>query len=111
VQLIEGFTHNTEVFEDKQNIEKYTKAADVYSYAMVFYEVLTGNWPWCDAQCNPTVRMSDLLPSIRRGERPSLPPDCPAYLSAFISVGPQELKTILSFLKSGNSCDSARVRF
>ncbi len=36
-----------EVFEDKQNIEKYTKAADVYSYAMVFFQVLTGKMPWC----------------------------------------------------------------
>jgi serine/threonine protein kinase len=74
-----------EVFEDKQNTEKYTNAADVYSYAMVFFEVLTGNIPWYDAQGNPTVRMSDLLPSILRGERPTLPPDCPAHLSAFIS--------------------------
>jgi serine/threonine protein kinase len=73
-----------EVFEDKQNIEKYRKAADVYSYAMVFYEVLTGKMPWCDAQGIPTVRMSDLLSTIRTGERPTLPPDCPAHLSAFI---------------------------
>ncbi|KAH8949081.1 hypothetical protein BDL97_10G011900 [Sphagnum fallax] len=74
-----------EVFEDKQNTKKYTNAADVYSYAMVFFEVLTGNIPWYDAQGNPTVCMSDLLPSILRGERPTLPPDCPAHLSEFIS--------------------------
>jgi serine/threonine protein kinase len=74
-----------ELFEDKQNTEKYRKAADVYSYAMVFFEVLTGKMPWCDAQGIPTLRMSDLLPSIRRGERPTLPPECPAHLSAFIS--------------------------
>ncbi|KAH8949077.1 hypothetical protein BDL97_10G011500 [Sphagnum fallax] len=74
-----------EVFKDKQNIEKYTKAADVYSYAMVFYEVLTRKMPWCDAEGNPTVRMSDLLARIRRGERPGLPQDCPAHLSALIS--------------------------
>jgi serine/threonine protein kinase len=72
-----------EVF--KQNTEKYTKAADVYSYAMVFFEVLTGKIPWCDAQGKPTRRMSDVLPSIFRGERPPLPPDCPARLSEFIS--------------------------
>jgi serine/threonine protein kinase len=72
-----------EVF--KQNTQKYTKAADVYSYAMVFFEVLTGKMPWCDAQGDPTRLMSDLLPSIHRGERPTLPPDCPAHLSAFIS--------------------------
>jgi tRNA A-37 threonylcarbamoyl transferase component Bud32 len=41
-----------EVF--KENTEKYTKAADVYSYTMVFFEVLTGKIPWCDAQGNPT---------------------------------------------------------
>jgi hypothetical protein len=74
-----------EVFEDKQNTEKYTKAADVYSYAMVFFEVLTGKMPWCDAQGNLTLLTTDLLPSIRRGERPTLPPDCPAHLSAFIT--------------------------
>jgi serine/threonine protein kinase len=74
-----------EVFEDKQNTEKYTNAADVYSYAMVFFEVLTGKMPWCDPQGKPTRPMSTLLPSIRRGERPTLPPECPAYLSAFIS--------------------------
>jgi serine/threonine protein kinase len=74
-----------EVFEDKQNTEKDSKAADVYSSAMVFFEVLTGTMPWCDAQGNPTRLMSDLLPSIHRGERPTLSPDCPAHLSAFIS--------------------------
>jgi serine/threonine protein kinase len=74
-----------EVFKDKQNIEKYRKAADVYSYAMVFYEVLTGKMPCCDAQGIPTVSIRDFVPSICRGERPSLPPDCPAYLSALIS--------------------------
>jgi len=101
-----------EVFEDKQNIEKYTKAADVYSYAMVFFEVLTGKMPWSDAQGIPTILMSDLLPSILRGERPTLPPDCPAHLSAFISkCWATHLKTVLSFLKSANSCGSARVRF
>ncbi len=84
-QNTEKHTKAPEVFEDKQNTEKYTKTADVYSYAMVFFEVLTGKMPWCDAQGIPTLRMSDLLPSIRRGERPTLPPECPAYLSAFIS--------------------------
>jgi len=54
--------------------------------------------------------MSD-LPSIHRRERPTIPPDYPAHLSAFISVEPPELKTVLSFLKSANSCGSARVRF
>jgi serine/threonine protein kinase len=74
-----------EVFQDEQNTEKYTKAADVYSYAMVFLEVLTGKVPWCVAQGKPARPTTELLPSILRGERPTLPPDCPAHLSAFIS--------------------------
>jgi serine/threonine protein kinase len=72
-----------EVFEG--NTGKYTKAADVYSYAMVFFEVLTGQTPWFDAQGIATLQMSDLLPSILRGERPTLPPYCPADLSALIT--------------------------
>jgi serine/threonine protein kinase len=75
-----------EVF--KENTEKYTKAADVYSYAMVFFEVLTGKLPWCDAQGNPTILvMSELLPSIHSEKRPSLPPEnyCPAHLSTLIN--------------------------
>jgi serine/threonine protein kinase len=75
-----------EVF--KQNTEKYTKAADVYSYAMVFFEVLTGKIPWCDAEGKPTIRVtSELLPGIHSEMRPTLPPDnyCPAHLSTFIN--------------------------
>ncbi|CAK9256650.1 unnamed protein product [Sphagnum jensenii] len=69
-----------EVFEDEQNTEKYTKAADVYSFAMVFFEVLTGEVPFANIQKN------QLLPRIRDGERPTLPPEdcCAAHLSAVI---------------------------
>jgi serine/threonine protein kinase len=37
-----------EVFENEKNTVKYTKAADVYSFAMVFFEVLTGAVPFED---------------------------------------------------------------
>jgi len=69
-----------EVFKDKQNTEKYTNAADVYSFALVFFEVLTGEVPFAN------ISKSQILGKIRCGERPILPPDdyCPVHLSAFI---------------------------
>ncbi|KAH9536333.1 hypothetical protein CY35_17G102000 [Sphagnum magellanicum] len=58
----------------------YTNSADVYSFAMVFFEVLTGEIPFADVQ--PT----DIYQKIKIGERPILPSkaDFPSYLSAFI---------------------------
>jgi serine/threonine protein kinase len=69
-----------EVFQDEQNTEKYTNAADVYSFALVFFEVLTGEVPFAN------ISKSQILGKIRCGERPILPPDdyCPVQLSAFI---------------------------
>jgi len=69
-----------EVFQDKQNTEKYTNAGDVYSFALVFFEVLTGEVPFAN------ISKSQILGKIRCGERPILPPDdyCPVHLSAVI---------------------------
>jgi len=69
-----------EVFQDEQNTEKYTNAADVYSFALVFFEVLTGEVPFAN------ISKSQILGKIRCGERPILPPDdyCPVHLSAVI---------------------------
>jgi serine/threonine protein kinase len=69
-----------EVFQDEQNTEKYTNAADVYSFALVFFEVLTRKVPFAN------ISNSQILGKICCGERPILPPDdyCPVHLSAFI---------------------------
>ncbi|CAK9208453.1 unnamed protein product [Sphagnum troendelagicum] len=70
-----------EVFDQEDNKDtKYTKAADVYSFAMVFFEVLTGKTPFSD------VRRKGLYKKVCRGKRPALPSKayCPVYLSAFI---------------------------
>ncbi len=66
-----------EVFQDEQNTEKYTNAADV---ALVFFEVLTSEVPFAN------ISKSQILEKIRCGVRPILPPDdyCPVPLSAFI---------------------------
>jgi serine/threonine protein kinase len=70
-----------EVFNVEDNKDKnYTKAADVYSYAMIFFEVLTGKVPF------EGVRQWKIFQIIKKGERPNLPSEayCPEYLSAFI---------------------------
>jgi predicted Ser/Thr protein kinase len=69
-----------EVFEKEENIEKYKKSADVYSFSMLCFEVLTGDVPFKDK------KLSTLLESIHKGVRPQLPDVdyCPDYLSALI---------------------------
>ncbi|CAK9859116.1 unnamed protein product [Sphagnum jensenii] len=70
----------SEVGEDEKKTEKYTKAADVYSFAMVFFEVLTGKLPF------EGVRRRAIHERVLKGERPILPPDdyCPVHVSAVI---------------------------
>jgi len=62
------------------DIMAYTNSADVYSFAMVFFEVLTGEIPF------PDVQRTDIDQNIKIGARPILPskPGFPSYLSAFI---------------------------
>jgi serine/threonine protein kinase len=69
-----------EVFEAEENRKKYTKSADVYSFSMLCFEVLTGDVPFKDKP------LGTLLESIRDGVRPQLPhvDYCPDYLSALI---------------------------
>jgi serine/threonine protein kinase len=69
-----------EVFEDEANREKYTKSADVYSFAMLFFEVLTGEVPFAD------IGSMMVLQSIHDEIRPRLPhvDYCLGYLSALI---------------------------
>jgi len=69
-----------EVFEGEENREKYTKSADVYSFSMLCFEVLTGHVPFKDKP------LRTFLQSIRDGVRPQLPDVdyCPDYLSALI---------------------------
>jgi len=70
-----------EVFEDEENREKYTNSADVYSFAIIFSEVLTGEMPF------QGMPQTNLLQRIRNGERPPLPhvDYCPDYLSRLIN--------------------------
>ncbi|XP_024542700.1 serine/threonine-protein kinase HT1-like [Selaginella moellendorffii] len=52
--------------------ERYTKKADVYSYGMLIYQLVTGNVPFEDG-----MDMEQVL----RGKRPEIPATCPEFLS------------------------------
>jgi serine/threonine protein kinase len=66
--------------KSENSMELYTKASDVYSFAMTMYEVLTG--------CKPfeALSPSDLKASLLAGWRPAVKAksQCPGYLIAFM---------------------------
>jgi hypothetical protein len=63
----------------KKEMEKYPFKCDVYSFAMVCYEILTGYEPFHE-ETSPTIIKQKVL----KGERPSLPDHCPPLLKALI---------------------------
>ena len=73
--------HNKDAMEDPVKKEpSYTAKADVYSYAMTCYEVLTGLSPFADY-----VR-STLYEKLIAGARPELPMNLPLSLSSLIKA-------------------------
>jgi serine/threonine protein kinase len=73
--------HNKDAMEDPVKKEpSYTAKADVYSYAMTCYEVLTGLSPFADY-----VR-SILYEKLIAGTRPELPMNLPPSLSSLIKA-------------------------
>lgn len=68
-----------EVFRDEQMVTKYTWSADVYSFAMTCYEVLTGEIPF------QGVPLAEVYQKVKAGQRPELPPHCPPYLAKYLA--------------------------
>ncbi|KAG0579613.1 hypothetical protein KC19_4G110000 [Ceratodon purpureus] len=62
---------------------EYTRSADVYSFGMICYEVITGLLPFHEFLFN-----SDLQPVIQEGKRPSFPASvsCPEGLKELMSM-------------------------
>jgi serine/threonine protein kinase len=65
---------------EEGHVEMFAKSGDVYSFAMVMYEILMG--------CKPFEHLlpRDILPKLLTGWRPAFNPNsqCPGYLSAYI---------------------------
>eukprot|EP01018_Ginkgo_biloba_P016114 Gb_35649 [translate_table: standard] len=75
-----------ELFKEITSIDDLTAGAnhsveaEVYSFAMIFCEVLAGRIPFEDVAINWTIVRDKVL----NGERPELPRDCPKYLAWYI---------------------------
>jgi hypothetical protein len=68
-----------EVFRDEEMISKYSWPADVYSFAMTCFEVLTGEVPF------QGVPLNEVYQKVCAGVRPELPPHCPPYISKYLA--------------------------
>ncbi|KAG0586827.1 hypothetical protein KC19_2G120600 [Ceratodon purpureus] len=68
----------TEVFSEK----KFPRRADVWSFGIMFNEVLSGKPPFEPAEGQ---KVSELQGRIRKGWRPALPENCPDYLKFCIT--------------------------
>lgn len=68
-----------EVFRDEEMIEKYSWPADVHSFAMTCYEILTGEVPF------QGVPLNEVYLKLCAGERPELPAHCPPYIAKYIA--------------------------
>jgi len=70
-----------EMFEQGRlvNKEAYPFKSDVYSFAMVCYEILTGKFPFTTVSSNAEIKRKVLA-----GDRPELPAQCPSKLRRLI---------------------------
>ena len=87
--------------------ESYDERADVYSFAMVLWEMLTHQVPWQDSW---SVVLANSV--ANDGKRPIIPPSCPAKLrSVILSCWDSDVERRLSFTRICALFDSGEVSF
>ncbi|KAG0579587.1 hypothetical protein KC19_4G108600 [Ceratodon purpureus] len=64
-----------------EQLKQYTKSADVYSFGVTCYEVITGLVPFEEFRHSP----SSLRHALNEGTRPRIPPTCPAGFQQLMS--------------------------
>ena len=73
-----------EVFnKDIISYQKYPRKADVWSFGVIFCEILSGMPPFPGLE-DGTLALSELPGRIKNGLRPRLPENCPDYLKFII---------------------------
>jgi serine/threonine protein kinase len=94
-----------EVF--KENPDKYNWAADIYSFAMTSYEIVSGKSPFWDVHPVTYDRLCG-------GERPCLPVNCQPELANLIqrcwATNPDERPNIFEVCDELQSCKEALLR-
>jgi len=103
-ELVKLGVDNPEFVTRSEGVLNYKFKCDVYSFAMVCYEILTGDLPFKDESDPKKIKRM-----VLEGERPELPVDCPTLMKDLIEkcwIGdPQERPTfaticsILQYLK------------
>ncbi|KAG0623936.1 hypothetical protein M758_3G212600 [Ceratodon purpureus] len=78
-EMIEMIVDNQDYTTRSEELPKYKFKCDIYSFAMVCYEILTGDLPFKD-EAKPSIVKKMVL----KGERPKLPPYCPSVLKTLI---------------------------
>ena len=90
-------------FDDKASI-KVNQRCDVFSYAMVLYEIFAQEIPFSDIDDTVTV-----TGHIRKGKRPSIPPGLPSYIKVLIQYcwkqKPHDRPTFEAILGVGSLAD------
>jgi serine/threonine protein kinase len=94
-----------EVF--KENPDKYNWAADIYSFAMTSYEIVSGKSPFGD-------ELPVTYDRLCAGERPCLPVNCQPELANLIqrcwATNPDERPNIVEVCDELQSCKEALLR-
>lgn len=70
-----------EVLVAKKGIRHYTNAADVYSFAMTLYEMITGHDPFVDV--HDIFELKKLV--VDKHKRPKIPKSTPSKLGKLIT--------------------------
>ena len=78
-EIIHFATGNEESSSRNSKEPKYPRKVDVYSFAMVCYEILTGHVPFFEISTPRMVKMK-----VLNCERPKLPHHCPPLLKVLI---------------------------
>ena len=84
-------------FHDKASV-RINQQCDVFSFAMVLYELFAHEVPFHDIK-----EGVDVLPPIRNGERPEIPPELPSYVKTLMQScwkhAPQDRPTFEKILQ------------
>jgi serine/threonine protein kinase len=66
--------------------KRYDEAADIYSFGIMLWELISRDVPYADVQGGPPMAVVSQLINkvVRKGERPAVPAGCPEPLAVLV---------------------------